>query len=342
MDIGKEESSNIRNGSDVSFSANLSIETGSETTASTSQLLEDCVICLSTITAPAKALPCQHSHFDFLCILTWLQNRPSCPLCKAEITSIQYNHKSESEYDTYEIKPNASIADSSTTLPNTRQPRPFRPRFNDIRNRRSHYGRGIATPRDENEALARRRYIYKHHLYSLHVGSNRLSAYQDLAPEKLRTDEHLVRRAKKWIRRELQVFSYLGSLPENRDGEAASSEARGSSNAEFLLSYIIAILKTVDIQSARGQAEDMLTDYLSRTDATLFLHELRAWLRSPYESLESWDSHVQYNWDSTPKQLEAYRIQKTDRWRPPRNPSSSSGLVSRSQYKIERRSDRPG
>ena len=64
-------------------------------------------------------------------------------------------------------------------------------------------------------------------------------------------------------------------------------------NAEFLLEYIIAILKSVDIKGPDGQAEVKLQEFLGRDDARLFLHELRAWLQSPYTLLEDWDRHVQ-------------------------------------------------
>lgn len=70
---------------------------------------------------------------------------------------------------------------------------------------------------------------------------------------------------------------------------------RKANNAEFLLEYIIAILKTVDIKGSGGQAEDMLQEFLGRDNTRLFLHELRAWLRSPYTSLDDWDRNVQYN-----------------------------------------------
>ena len=68
----------------------------------------------------------------------------------------------------------------------------------------------------------------------------------------------------------------------------------------LLLEYIIAILKTVDIKGSGGQAEDMLQEFLGRDNTRLFLHELRAWLRSPYISLEAWDRNVQYNQPSKP------------------------------------------
>ena len=57
----------------------------------------------------------------------------------------------------------------------------------------------------------------------------------------------------------------------------------------------MAILKTVDIQGSGGQAEDLIQEFLGRDNTRLFLHELRAWLRSPYISLEDWDRTVQYN-----------------------------------------------
>lgn len=58
--------------------------------------------------------------------------------------------------------------------------------------------------------------------------------------------------------------------------------------------YIVAILKTVDIKGSSGKAEDMLSAYLGEDNARVFLHELTAWLRSPYTSVEDWDRHVQY------------------------------------------------
>ena len=57
----------------------------------------------------------------------------------------------------------------------------------------------------------------------------------------------------------------------------------------------MAILKTVDIKGSGGQAQDMLQEFLGADNTRLFLHELRAWLRSPFIALEAWDRNVQYN-----------------------------------------------
>ena len=121
-------------------------------------------------------------------------------------------------------------------------------------------------------------------------------------------DEELVSRARMWLRRELQVFSFLSLddsdtdstiQPDGTTGDSSSSTRtpvgrRRANNAEFLLEYIIAILKSVDIMGSAGQAEDMLSDFLGRDNTKLFLHELRAWLRSPFTKLEDWDRAVQY------------------------------------------------
>lgn len=123
-----------------------------------------------------------------------------------------------------------------------------------------------------------------------------------MTPEQFNRDEALVSRARKWIRRELQVFSFLNPDPEDEDSGRdyvprpgrQRLEQRRANNAEFLLEYVVAILRTVDIRGSAGQAEELLRDFVGRENARLFLHELLAWLRSPYTSLQDWDRHVQY------------------------------------------------
>lgn len=66
-------------------------------------------------------------------------------------------------------------------------------------------------------------------------------------------------------------------------------------NPEYLLEYIVAVIRTVDIKGSAGQAEMMLRDFLGREYACLFLHELQSWLRSPFETLREWDAAVQYD-----------------------------------------------
>ncbi|KAJ6031082.1 hypothetical protein N7540_001814 [Penicillium herquei] len=259
---------------------------------------DPCVICLESITEPSKAKPCNHTNFDFLCLISWLEQQPNCPLCKTQLTAVQYDLKAPQGPKTYNVPPK----DEDRPGPPSRGP-PLS-RGHGARRGRARYPRPCVREQPSaNDPLAVRRNVYRHQLYSLHVGSNRLSQYSEVTAEDFSRDEALVSRARKWIRRELQVFSFLN--PETEADEARDRdrvprpgnqrlEERRANNAEFLLEYVIAILRTVDIRGSAGQAEELLRDFIGRDNARLFLHELLAWLRSPYVSLQDWDRHVQY------------------------------------------------
>lgn len=275
-----------------------------------------CVICLERASELAIAQPCKHESFDFICLISWLQEQASCPLCKTEIKTVHYELKEDKTFKTYDVP---ATKTSEPPPLNTSRPHSFGHRWRRPYRSRRTYGtpRPLPTP---DEAILRRRHIYRNKLYSLHVGSNRVSRFRDLTPQLFSRDEELVSRARKWIRRELQVFEFLSP-------DGSSSSDRRANNAEFLLEYIVAILKTVDIQGSGGEAEDMLQEFLGRENTRLFLHELRAWLRSPYISLEDWDRNVQYN-ESPHSGKEA------ESSTPPR------GISGRSSYRSRCRSDR--
>jgi hypothetical protein len=261
-----------------------------------------CVICLDRISEQAKAVPCQHKSFDYLCLLNWLEQRTTCPLCNAEVLSVHYDFTpGDEKYKFYNV-PKQSVAGSahSTTSQSSNNLRRGgwnrhslgRSARQTGQQRGYGYRRSYRPRHDQtvDEALVWRRQVYRNNTYSLHVGSNRLSRFRDLTPQLFSNDAELLSRARKWIRRELQVFEFLSvdAAP------STSNTTRRSNNAEFLLEYIMAILKTVDTQGSGGQAEEMLQEFLGRENTRLFLHELRAWLRSPYTSLEDWDRAVQY------------------------------------------------
>ncbi len=263
---------------------------------SPTDLTDNCVICLSTVSERAVATPCRHSSFDFLCLISWLQERSACPLCKAEVVSVEYARGSERDkVEIYEVPQAPRARPREEISPANSAPRAHhlnsRPRrYQTSRPRRAQSG---LLSQSSDATLLRRRRVYSQQLYSLHVGSNRLSRFRDLTPQMFGCDGELVRRARMWIRRELQV---LVSFDANGTSEEQESiRKRRASNAEFLLEYIIGILKTVNIKGSGGQAEELLKDFLGMDNARLFLHELGAWLRSPYTALEDWDRNVQYS-----------------------------------------------
>ncbi|KAG5659392.1 hypothetical protein KAF25_000594 [Fusarium avenaceum] len=259
-----------------------------------------CVICLESIAEVCEAVPCQHRNFDYLCLLSWLEQSPKCPLCKAVISQVRHA-LDEPVAKTYTVPksiPKAQTQQSDTRSYASSIRRQIPPR----RHPYSHRSRYETLSLNPSDDIARRRDVYRHNRYSKHVGSNRLSRYRELTPAALCADNELVSRARMWIRRELQVFSFL-----NPDADAAESSGpadsssrnimhqRRANNAEFLLEYIIAVLKSVDIMGSAGQAEEMIADFLGKDNTRLFLHELRAWLRSPYTKLADWDRAVQYD-----------------------------------------------
>ena len=233
-----------------------------------------CVICLDRILEEAVALPCKHDQFHFSCLSTWLQQNRACPLCKREVKGIEYREDGGHQKVYY-------LADetSKKCLPH-RQRRI-------LRRRTDSQSRGSDTL--HNAALAFRKRVYDQRLYSAYIGANAYSKHRRLTPEIIKNDDRLVAKAKKWIRRELAVFEFL-----NPDSSTFGRTDRRATNAEFLLEYIIAILRSIDVKGSAGQAQELLGDFLGRESAKLFLHELEAWLRSPFEVLQEWDRAAQY------------------------------------------------
>lgn len=297
-----------------------------------------CVICLSEISEACTAKPCAHNNFDFLCLASWLQQKTSCPLCKAEVTEIQYDFTDEGNSKTYRVPKIGLQSGSTSTHQEPPQTRILNHRFRGrgqpsrgtFRNGRRAFPDTSSDPEFRARgALARRRQVYRHRLLSLHVGSNPTSRYKDITLRQFQSDPDLLSRARTWIRRELQVFEFLNDDSEGRSEdsgvEGAGRRRRRQNNAVFVLEYIIAILKTVDIQESSGHAENLLSDFLGRENSQIFLHELHSFLRSPF-SIEAWDKNVQYDESKAAPRLdsregstaglEGSHRQTSDRYRP--------------------------
>ncbi|KAF8536052.1 hypothetical protein BDD12DRAFT_633018, partial [Trichophaea hybrida] len=237
-----------------------------------------CVICLESISESCKALPCQHS-YDYICLLTWLELRQTCPLCNATVQIIEVFDKASQKL----IQVCAYTSPHQREFQHRVEPPPpcSKPVQNPISTFRNHHRRRRLWNHPPERistdiAILRRQHVYRTKMRCLHVGSNRISRFRNFTPRMLLNDEELQSRAKMFIRRELQVFEWTNE------------------NAEFILEYIIGILKTVDLKASTGAAEDMLTDFLGRENAGIFCHEIHAFLRSPFTSLESFDGFVQY------------------------------------------------
>ncbi|KAI1364028.1 hypothetical protein F5Y08DRAFT_328991 [Xylaria arbuscula] len=250
-----------------------------------------CVICLDLVAEACEARPCKHRNFDYLCLLSWLERSSKCPLCKSSIHEVAHDFDCEGAGTSrVYLVPQVASELRREEQPHA-QPRSQRGHWIDRPNRRRNDDFRRQPP-TQDEAIIRRQRIYRDRLYSLHVGSNARSRYRDITPETFESEPELVSRARAWLRRELQVFEFLRT-PSTSQGSEDTMTRRRANNAEFLLEYIIAILKTVDIQGSQGAAENMLSDFLGRENTKLLLHELRSFLRSPW-SIEEWDRNVQY------------------------------------------------
>ncbi|KAI1771534.1 hypothetical protein F4818DRAFT_429323 [Hypoxylon cercidicola] len=252
-----------------------------------------CVICLDNIAEVCEARPCGHRNFDYLCLLSWLEQQTRCPLCKSNVEEVLYHFESDepdSKSRVYLVprpkEPSQERAQSQA------RPHPYQPRNPIPTPNRRRFEAAPPRRATADEAILRRQHVYRNQLYSLHVGSSHRSGYRDLTPDVFESDPEMISRARAWLRRELQVFEFLRTPPTAQSSDDAMTRRRAN-NAEFLLEYIIAILKTVDIQGSQGQAEEMLKDFLGRDNTKLLLHELKNYLRSPL-SIEAWDRKVQY------------------------------------------------
>ncbi|KAG8162315.1 hypothetical protein KVR01_008080 [Diaporthe batatas] len=265
-----------------------------------------CVICLSDISEPSTARPCGHRNFDFMCLASWMSLKTSCPLCKSEITEVHFDFNANgTAWKTYRV-PHIGL-ERAPDQPAQPSPSQSHPPLSNVtsflrraRDRRPFRNPRPSTPQSSSvqDALERRRNVYRKRLYSLHVGSNPTSGYRDVTPQAFSDQLETQSRVRAWIRRELQVFEFLNDDSSSSHTESTTASEmpeatrrRRQNNAEFVLEYILAVLKTVDIQS--DHTEELLKDFLGRDHTKLFLHELRSFLRSPY-SVEAWDRHVQY------------------------------------------------
>ncbi|KAF2965712.1 hypothetical protein GQX73_g7829 [Xylaria multiplex] len=251
-----------------------------------------CVICLDSISEACEARPCRHRNFDYLCLLNWLERASKCPLCKSNIHEVvhDFEYAGPGTSRVYLVPQVTVTSDASRN----EQPhaRPYRPRSAGERPSRRRDEDFRRQPVAPDDTIIRRQQVYRNRLYSLHVGSNTRSRYRDITPALFGQEPELVSRARAWLRRELQVFEFLRTPSGSQSSDDVITRRRAN-NAEFLLEYIIAILKTVDIQGSQGAAEDMLSEFLGRENTKLLLHELRNFLRSPW-SIEAWDRNVQY------------------------------------------------
>ena len=145
--------------------------------------------------------------------------------------------------------------------------------------------------------VERRREIYQHALFAKvsprhskpeqrspaqHIASNTLTRFRpNPTPRQIADDPVLIQRATVFMRRELRVWSLV--------------------DVEFLTTYILSLLKAIDIRS--DPAIRLLAEFLDPSlgpqfphGAEHFAHELYSFLRSPFKELRRYDEVAQVSY----------------------------------------------
>ncbi|KAJ6489163.1 hypothetical protein C8R47DRAFT_1125214 [Mycena vitilis] len=261
--------------------------------------VDRCSICLQEVVDRTVVPICAHE-FCFDCLLVWTAQSRRCPLCSQGIGPFLI-HKIRSRYD-YQKHYLAPLPTSPVPLRPLplRQVRPARRRPRD-----REWGRRDRTDSDEadklDRSIAKRRWIYEHDLYAKHVASNAYTRYRPYpTPAQFAASPDLISRTTMFLRRELQVWVNL--------------------DVEFLTTFIISIMKALDIRSE--SAVKLLSEFLDldapyveggrHVNAEHFAHEVYAYVRSPYKDLFVYDSVAQYE---VPTDVPALTEEPRRRWR---------------------------
>lgn len=131
-----------------------------------------CVICLDTISEPCTAHPCAHNHFDFLCLLSWLEQRPSCPLCQSPVFKLSYTDSKTHGESVYRVlnaprKRNEERGNLQGTRPQGSRAGLAESSAPRVHRRQRPYHEPPRPPVTEADAIEHRRHVHRHLLYSL-------------------------------------------------------------------------------------------------------------------------------------------------------------------------------
>lgn len=119
--------------------------------------------------------------------------------------------------------------------------------------------------------LMRRREIYKHGLYVKHIASNKITRFSPPpTPAKIASSPDLQNKATAFVRRDLRALGWEDSSFSNGyRGRRDSSQEVGSPerqrqrrgiDLEFMTSYVITLIKMIDLKRERGVR--LLAEYL--------------------------------------------------------------------------------
>lgn len=176
---------------------------------------------------------------------------------------------------------------------------------------------------EQSRALSIRKYIYRHSLYALHIGSNRHTGFRPCPTAgELASSPHLVAQLLPFLRREIQALP-LGP----------------GADIPFLATYVGEVFKSLEVRS-EGSVR-LLADLFGVEGAERlaehFCHEVATWLRSGARSCAEFDRRVRYDMRGMAAQRRGFSTAQASSWRLQRGEEGANARVAESAGKWVRR-----
>ncbi|KAJ8061500.1 hypothetical protein OCU04_009315 [Sclerotinia nivalis] len=231
---------------------------------------EDCKICDQSVSWKAKLQPCGHEIFHYCCIEKWLETGSrTCPLCRGEITSVRHNFSEDGKHSKYknllELEFHGLLLAQEVH----------------------------AVLRIPQQRMRRRLDVHLTKSFSLPIIS---FGQRKVTPQDIANSSDMEARVRLFAEHEIQVFylkcvcpgCQVSPLPAHIVSVNRLEEFRS-----FVLDRVVDLLKRYDLRDKAVEIEQATEEYLNE-HARLFLHELRAWIESPFETLDQWHRNAKY------------------------------------------------
>jgi hypothetical protein len=162
-----------------------------------------CPICLQAFRDRSLLDACLHA-FCFRCIGEWAKVSHQCPLCKRDFGYALHELDDADTAMTYEkhFFPPLAVTATASSVFRLQEQRLALPRQHRPRRSRSPV---MAADIQNEQALRRRRLVYRFGVRAKHVGTNPLSRCSIITPDILKRNPARLTRLRPWIRRDLMA-----------------------------------------------------------------------------------------------------------------------------------------
>lgn len=278
----------------------------------TSSTEDICVICMEPPEKKARPDCCFH-HFCFSCLLKWTEQRPICPLCNQQFSSLLRIIPSSGDYKLYLVSDLPYTSDLSYDVPEQTTPMVVEEisevELAEREERRRQARRAYVTLRNPNPYTTReaatslqRFELYERDLWAI----PRLADYREASPEFYTAHPNCIRRLIPWLNRELNAL-----MAPNRGLVLAAVDR------------VLSLILNFDIRhpSFSQNLEPLLHEYTEH-----FIHEFYLFASSAFETMDDYDRGIEYA-----SRLAAFSGANPVRWfrRTLRESEQASALVAR-------------